>query len=154
MAKANDATTHVPASIDKTLHALHVHLGIALQRQRLRRGLTQVQLAGVANLSPKYLGEIERGEANTTLETIARLADAIGWNPMDALEGAREPLTEGVRLMLIQEAEHMRERLDTIVKWLRAINPDLDAGPVRPSQPVPTRKLQPSRARPSRPLGP
>lgn len=104
-------------------HQLRVQLGTALQKHRLRRGLTQAQLAEFADLSLKYVGEIERGEANTTLEAIERLADAIGWNPMDALDGAREPLTEGIRLLLVAEVEQMVERLKTMVRWLQALDP-------------------------------
>jgi DNA-binding XRE family transcriptional regulator len=73
---------------------LRIRLGGALQRHRLQRGLTQAQLAEFADLSLKYVGEIERGEANTTLEVLERLAAAVGWSPMDALEGLREPLSE------------------------------------------------------------
>jgi transcriptional regulator with XRE-family HTH domain len=49
-------------------------------------GLTQAELAEHADLSLKYVGEIERDEANTTLEVLERLAAAVGCNPMDALE--------------------------------------------------------------------
>ena len=106
---------------------LRIRLGAALQKHRLQRGLTQAELAEFADLSLKYVGEIERGEANTTLEVLERLAAAVGWNPMDALEGLREPLSEGVRVLLLDEVQQILERLRNMSKWLQALDPALTA---------------------------
>lgn len=111
------------------LSILRVRLGAALQKNRLQRGLTQAQLAEFADLSLKYVGEIERGEANTTLEVLERLASAVGWNPMDALEGLREPLSEGVRLLLLDEIQKIRDVLRNMSKWLQALDPALNQTP-------------------------
>jgi transcriptional regulator with XRE-family HTH domain len=104
---------------------MRVRLGAALQKNRLRRGLTQSQLAEFAQLSLKYVGEIERGEANTTLDALERLADAVGWDPMESLEGLREPISEGVRVMLISEVAQLQDRLTSMTKWLAALDPSL-----------------------------
>jgi transcriptional regulator with XRE-family HTH domain len=118
----------VPTTMERLgLSILRIRLGSALQRHRLQRGLTQAQLAEFADLSLKYVGEIERGEANTTLEVIERLAAAVGWNPMDALEGLREPLSEGVRLLLLDEIQQILDRLRNMTKWLHALDPALQA---------------------------
>ena len=106
-------------------------MGAALQKHRLQRGLTQAELAEFADLSLKYVGEIERGEANTTLEVLERLAAAVGWNPMDALEGLREPLSEGVRMLLLDEVQQILERLRNMTKWLQALDPALQPKPPR-----------------------
>jgi transcriptional regulator with XRE-family HTH domain len=112
--------TKTPDPSDKA-RRFRDHVGMTLQWLRLRRGLTQGQLAEHADVSLKYLGEIERGEANTTMEVIERLADALEWNPAEAI-GA-EPLTDGIRTMLISETEQVCERLESMVAWLRAIDP-------------------------------
>lgn len=104
---------------------LRARLGAALQRQRLRRRLTQGQLSELADLSLKYVGEIERGEANTTLDVVERLADALEWDPMEALEGVREPITEGIRRMLIAENEQTSARAKMMMTWLEALDPAL-----------------------------
>lgn len=104
---------------------LRIRLGAALQKNRLARGLTQADLAEHTDLSLKYVGEIERGEANTTIAVLERLAEAVGWNPMDALEGLREPLSEGVRMLLLDEVQQMLERLRNMTKWLQALDPAL-----------------------------
>jgi transcriptional regulator with XRE-family HTH domain len=118
----------VPTAMKRLgLSILRIRLGAALQKHRLQRGLTQAQLAEFADLSLKYVGEIERGEANTTLEVLERLAAAVGWDPMDALEGLREPLSEGVRLLLLDEVQQTLDRLRNMTRWLQALDPALQA---------------------------
>jgi transcriptional regulator with XRE-family HTH domain len=121
----SDARTRptTPPERPSTFRAL---LGAALEKQRLRRGLTQSQLAEYADLSLKYVGEIERGGADTTLAAIERLAEALDWDRLNAFD-VREPITEGVRVMLLGEGEQMRERLLSMVTSLRAIDPALHA---------------------------
>lgn len=86
-------------------------------------GLTQSQLAEFADLSLKDVGEIERGEANTTLEAIEKLAGAMDWNPMDALDGAREPITEGIRQHLLTGIQRTRGQFVDMEDWLHALDP-------------------------------
>ena len=117
---------------------MRVRLGAALQKHRLRRGLTQSQLAEFAQLSLKYVGEIERGEANTTLDALERLADAVGWDPMESLEGLREPISEGVRVLLISEVAQIQDRLTAMNRWLTALDPALHPqGRLAPQLPLP-----------------
>jgi transcriptional regulator with XRE-family HTH domain len=124
------------------LSILRIRLGAALQKHRLQRNLTQAQLAEFADLSLKYVGEIERGEANTTLEVLERLASAVGWDPMDALQGLQEPLSEGVRMLLLDEIQQILDRLRNMVRWLHALDPALNrAAPpqrARPKDPRPS----------------
>jgi transcriptional regulator with XRE-family HTH domain len=102
---------------------LRMRLGTALQKHRLLRGLTQAELAEYADLSLKYVGEIERGEANTTLEVLERLGAAVGWSPMETFETMREPLSEGVRILLLDEVQQILDRLRTMSRWLQALDP-------------------------------
>ncbi|MBF0480883.1 MAG: helix-turn-helix transcriptional regulator [Desulfovibrionaceae bacterium] len=53
-------------------------LGKRLAVLRKCRKATQLQLAERAGLSLKHLGEIERGRGNPTLESLHRLAEALG----------------------------------------------------------------------------
>ncbi len=53
-------------------------LGIAIQRKRTELGLTQQQLADMAQLSRQSLNGIEHGTVNATLDTLGRLLDVLG----------------------------------------------------------------------------
>lgn len=133
----------------KDVTVLRARLGAQLQKQRLLRGLSQAELAEYADLSLKYIGEIERGEANTTLEVLERLAAAVGWDPLDVLHGLREPITEGVRQLLVTIVQQVQGRCGEMQTWLAALDPDLDVK-VRPPLP----KVDPREHRRSRRNGP
>lgn len=118
-------SAHMTATATERLgiSLLRMRLGAALQKHRLLRGLTQAELAEYADLSLKYVGEIERGEANTTLEVLERLGAAVGWSPMETFETMREPLSEGVRVLLLDEVQLILERLRNMSRWLQALDP-------------------------------
>lgn len=52
--------------------------GKALREVRKRRGLSQLDVSTASDLDRAYLSELERGLKNPSLETIFRLADAMG----------------------------------------------------------------------------
>ena len=52
--------------------------GDRVRAQRLRRGLSQEELAEVAGLHRTYLGHIERGEVNLSMVNLLKVAAALG----------------------------------------------------------------------------
>ncbi len=52
--------------------------GRHLRALRIKRDLSQEKLGMRARLSRNFIGEIERGERNVTLETLEKLARALG----------------------------------------------------------------------------
>lgn len=52
-------------------------------------------------MSLKYIGEIERGEANATIEVYERLAQAMQWDSGEMFGGVQGSLAEGIREPLI-----------------------------------------------------
>jgi transcriptional regulator with XRE-family HTH domain len=52
-------------------------------------GLTQQDLADRSKLSRRYVQKIESGTVNVTVETIARLAQALKVEPADLVQRAR-----------------------------------------------------------------
>lgn len=53
-------------------------LGASVSRARKQAGLTQMQLAAVASIQQAEISRIERGHANPTVSTLARIAAATG----------------------------------------------------------------------------
>jgi len=53
-------------------------LGKRIRQLRLKKGWTQEELAERANRHWTYIGGIERGERNVTLQVIADIARALG----------------------------------------------------------------------------
>jgi transcriptional regulator with XRE-family HTH domain len=49
-----------------------------LWRERKARGLSQRALAQLAGLDRTYVGSVERGERNVSIDNVERLAEALG----------------------------------------------------------------------------
>jgi transcriptional regulator with XRE-family HTH domain len=63
-----------------------VILGTNLREARLRARLSQVELAQRATLAQQVISLIEAGRANPTVQTLQRLADALGYPLADLLK--------------------------------------------------------------------
>lgn len=45
--------------------------------ERLRKGLTQFQLAEIIDVHEKYIGKVESGKQNITIKTLIKLSQAL-----------------------------------------------------------------------------
>ena len=54
--------------------------GTAVKQQRKKQGLTQTQLSAIANVSPRFIGELERGKPTIELEKALHVAWLLGLN--------------------------------------------------------------------------
>lgn len=63
-------------------------LGLAIRRERKRKKLSQENLAFECELHRTYVGSVERGERNVSLDNIIRIATALGLRPSELLERA------------------------------------------------------------------
>lgn len=61
-------------------------VGANVRRIRIEKGLTMEQVANEAEIEYRQLGRIERGEVNTTLISLYRIAEAMGVNFSQFLE--------------------------------------------------------------------
>ena len=57
--------------------------GKNLKHIRIEQDLTQLELAEILNMSPNFIGMIERGERNTTVENVYKIARALNIKPED-----------------------------------------------------------------------
>ncbi len=62
--------------------------GSAVRARRTALGLSQEELAARADLHRTYVGDIERGRRNVSLNNIRKLAAALGCSPSDLLREA------------------------------------------------------------------
>lgn len=63
-------------------------LGRRVRELRKKAGLTQERLSELAGLHQTYVGGIERGERNVSVETIAKLATALGMPLFELFDSA------------------------------------------------------------------
>ncbi len=56
-----------------------------LREVRVKQGLSQEELADIAGLHRTYVGSVERGERNISIDNMGRLASALNINIQDLL---------------------------------------------------------------------
>ena len=52
-------------------------IGQRIRNYRIQKNLSQEQLSELASFHPTYIGQLERGEKNATLESIQKVAQAL-----------------------------------------------------------------------------
>ncbi len=62
-------------------------LGDRIRKLRNQRGLSQEEFASVCGVNRSYMGRIERGELNLTLDTLAKVGKGLGTSVWALLKG-------------------------------------------------------------------
>ena len=62
-------------------------VGQRIRNYRTHRGLSQEKLAELSGCHPTYIGQLERGEKNATIESIERIASALDISLLPAVPG-------------------------------------------------------------------
>ena len=60
--------------------------GKRLKALRIDHNLTQLELAENLDMSPNFIGMIERGERNTTVENVFKISRALNIKPSNLFE--------------------------------------------------------------------
>ena len=90
--------TEVQSNFDATWgQAIRRAFGARLRGVRRVAGISQEELAHRSGLDRSYVGQVERGERNLTLENIYRLADALEIPAADLLSELNGDLGLGPR---------------------------------------------------------
>lgn len=90
-------------------HAEVVHLFAArLRERRLAAGLTQADLAEAAEVTPTYITRLEAAGAAPGIDTVTRLADALGTTLHDLVPIAAPP----------DVAAHLKGRVEALCQQL------------------------------------
>lgn len=76
----------VPAPTNTCLREI---VAANVRKERLRKGLSQEALADLSRLHRTYIGSIERGERNVSIDNIEKIAKALSVNPADLLRVRR-----------------------------------------------------------------
>jgi len=107
-------------------------LGVRVRELRLAYHITQEELAERAGLSYKFIGEIERGKANPTIDTVWALAKALRLEIHELfLTPGREAGPDAVYRMGLHDVEMVREALHSADHLLERLKPLRRRGPRR-----------------------
>jgi transcriptional regulator with XRE-family HTH domain len=69
------------------METIQKKLGQKIREQRVGIGLSQEELADASGLHRTYIGSIERGERNVSLQNIVLIARALSVSPSILLDG-------------------------------------------------------------------
>lgn len=64
---------------------LSVAIGQLIRKQRTQQSITQESLALQCGIDRSYMGRIERGEVNITVEKLYEIASVLGISPKELL---------------------------------------------------------------------
>lgn len=73
-------------------------IGQRVRNYRTSKGLSQEKLAELSGCHPTYIGQVERGEKNATLESIEKISSAMGISLSQLFEKLGESETESIPL--------------------------------------------------------
>ncbi len=60
-------------------------IGLRVREKRIAAQLSQEGLANLANVDRSYVGRIERGKVNMTIDVLYKLSEVIGCDPKSLL---------------------------------------------------------------------
>lgn len=63
--------------MDMTMSEIAKVIGQRIRNYRTKQGLSQERLAELSGCHPTYIGQLERGEKNATIESIEKIATAL-----------------------------------------------------------------------------
>jgi transcriptional regulator with XRE-family HTH domain len=137
-ARTTSASAPIPGCDSTSPSDFRKRFGAQVQCRRLAKGWTQAELAERVGISLKYMGEIERGEANSRASLIETLTSKLGWDLLSNEVTASD--LHVVRRFLQGETTAVIERMDVVRRLLSSI----EDGPIRQSELWPAVESTPS----------
>ena len=98
-------------------------LGKRIREERLRLNLTQEQLSEKVNVTPSYLGAVERGEKSMTLEKLIDLVNVLGVSVdyilSDMIYAPNDKSEERIAALLAGQTARRREMILEIIQVIK-----------------------------------
>ena len=85
---SNPAGGYARASMPPSRQDLLNRFGEAIRQERKRQGISQEQLALLAEIDRGYMGNVERGEENISLASILKVTEVLKVKPSVLLDRA------------------------------------------------------------------
>lgn len=97
----------------KEVANLRRNVGLQIRSVRKANGLTQEELAEKAELSYKYIGELERGQVNVSIDSLQRIADALEREIGEFFPQPKSPLSK-LSPQDLQQIKHTLKLLNRV----------------------------------------
>lgn len=103
------------------MQALQQQLGRRIRQIREKKGLSQEALAGICSLHRTYIGLIERGERNLSINTVEVVARGLGVSPAELFAGIDAPTTATARVQTTKAPAATRSEVDAHLATIQQI---------------------------------
>ena len=109
--------------MDDQKRKISIEVGNRIKYFRRLRTVSQEELALQANLNPAYFGQVERGEKCPTVDTLCKVAKALGVSPADLLREEVLPgdMTEHSRRVQELLAKVPADKMDQVIRLLEDV---------------------------------
>lgn len=100
-------------------------IGTLIRNLRKAQGLTQQDIAQRIGTSYSYIGRLERGENNVTIETLEKVAIALDMNFFEMLSYAgqkEDDLMHGILGLLRTQDQKTKEKIFIIIQSILEMN--------------------------------
>ncbi|HBR21731.1 MAG TPA: transcriptional regulator [Nitrospiraceae bacterium] len=84
--------TNIILQVGNSMENIRKDVGKRIKELRKLCGLTQEELGEKANLNYKFIGELERGKVNVSLDSLFRIAKALEIHVSDLFRNGKEPI--------------------------------------------------------------
>ncbi|PQP83585.1 transcriptional regulator [Paenibacillus sp. PCH8] len=84
---------------------IFLRVGKKIRLYRKARKLTQEELGELLQIDYSYLGRIERGEVNITLETLSKIANALHIAPSQLLEDDKHYSKDKIKIEILEKID-------------------------------------------------
>lgn len=97
-------------------------LGLRIRFYRKKLNLSQEQFAEICNLHPTYIGQIERGEKNATIESLYKISSALNvslgelFNNIELLDTSADNSLSKINRILAQLPSDTQEKVYVILE--------------------------------------
>lgn len=107
------------------------NVGKRLRMRRLELGYSQELTSEKAGLHPTYIGQVERGEKNLTIESLEKICNALDYpmedlffkiSPLDSENATAQKCYELILEQPTDEHENIYNILDTVIKYRHQSN--------------------------------
>lgn len=101
---------------------ISAELGIRIRHYRKEKHITQEQLAEICDMHPTYIGQLERGEKNATIESVYRIAKGLNvpisklLENMEDLESGTHDIPNTIYQQLIMLPQDKQQDIQDILK--------------------------------------
>jgi len=102
---------------------IKTRFGQTIRALRKQKGLTQEKLGELSGLNQSYIGDIERGQRNPSLETVNNLCRALGlsvsetFNLMEQPQSIQEKSRSYLQEVSAEDAAFLQDLFQKLLQW-------------------------------------